>query len=158
MNFKMLALVVASLSCFAGCNSRVDDCNKVIAVHNSGVEESKKLDESKPEGLAALVALNDKKSAEMAALPIKDEGVKTKTAAMIEANKKVSAEIKNTLTQVKEMETLAAKPMPSDVDAIKKHTDDLTALTTKMTTQKTTMEAAGAAEKKASDDFDAYCK
>ena len=159
MKLGLLAFVMTAVPSFLlGCNTRVDDCNKVIGVHNAGVEEQKKVDADKPEGLAALATLNDKTATSMAAVPVKDEGLKTKTSALVDAEKALSVQVRVTVSEMKELKELTDKPMPDDVDSIKKRASDLEALTMKMEKSKPAMDSATAVKKKASDDFDAYCK
>jgi antitoxin component HigA of HigAB toxin-antitoxin module len=128
---------VATLSLvWGGCGTRVEDCNKVIAVHNSQVEEAKKIEIDKPGGAEALATLMEKKAGEMAALQLKDETVKTKTAAIVEADKKHAAALRAVIALKAESEADAAKAEKANADMTK----------------------AAADVKAASDGFDSYCK
>lgn len=153
------AFVLAGFAALAlGCSTKVDDCNKVIDVHNAQAENVKKVSMDKPEGFDALADIIDKTSKEIVGLSLKDEETKKKVAAMTEPDKAAADALRVTGKSMKKLnETADALKTLSDPDALTKKAAELEAMTKDLEKQNKALEDANTAKSKAWDDFHGFC-
>jgi hypothetical protein len=155
MKSHALAAIIAVLPLLSlGCGTTSEDCSKVIAVHNAQAEASKSIDTDKPGGSEKMAALMDKTNGDMAALSLKDDGVKTKTAAVIDTSKAFTAAYKDMFSTMKAIEDHTKEPIGDNVQAF---TDKTNTLSKQMDTATAAVEKAKGTKKAAEDDFDQYC-
>ncbi len=161
---SLITLAVVALPLAAGCGTKVDDCNKVIGVHNAHVEGVKELDVDKPEGIAKLAGTLDKTSTEIAALDVKDEGVKTRAKALAEHEKAAATALREMgvvmKTMTDDMEKVKAVPSdsPDALEKLKKMSDDIDKQGKDMTAKSEVVTKTTEAKDKAWAEFQTYCE
>ena len=153
------AFVLAGFAALAlGCSSKVDDCNKVIDVHNAQAENVKKVTMEKPEGFDALADIIEKTSKENGALTIKDEETKKKVAAMADPDKAAVDALRVAGKSMKKLNDLSEELKKlSDPDAMTKKAAELEAAAKDLEKQNKTLEDANTAKSKAWDEFYGFC-
>lgn len=114
-----------------GCKSKVADCNKVITVVNAHAAEPKL---EKPEDFEAFAKDREKAATEIKALEISDEGVKAKANVIADTETKAATTIHGMVAGMKGEGTEAAQKSAAALGDI------------------------AAQNKKAIEDFEAYCK
>jgi hypothetical protein len=141
-----------------GCSTKVDDCNKVIEVHNTHAEQVKKVSMDKPEGFLGLADIIEKTSKEIVALSITDEETKKKVAAMTEPDKAAADALRVTGKAMQKLNE-AAETMKTlrDPEAVTKKAAEVEAMAKDLEKQNKVLEDANAAKSKAWDDFHGFC-
>jgi hypothetical protein len=161
---RLLAVVALAAPFAAGCGSKVEDCNKVIGAHNAHVAEANSLAMDKAEDLDKLAGILDKTSTDIAALDVKDEGVKSRATTLADLEKKAATAVRDASTSTKSMMALADKAKavptgaPDALDQLKKITDDIDKAGADAKTRTDAMQAASDAKDKAWTEFQAYCE
>lgn len=153
------AFALAGVTALAlGCSSKVDDCNKVIDVHNAQAENVKKVSMEKPEGFDALADIIEKTSKENGALTIKDEETKKKVAAMADPDKAAVDALRVAGKSMKKLNDLSDElKKSSDPDAMTKKAAELEAAAKDLEKQNKVLEDANTAKSKAWDEFYGFC-
>jgi hypothetical protein len=153
------ALLLVGVAALAlGCSTKVEDCNKVIDVHNANADAVKKVSMEKPEGFDALADILEKTSKEIVALSLSDEATKTKVAAMTEPDKAAVDALRVTGKSMKKLNELSESlKTQSDPDAMTKKAAELEAAAKALEKQNKALEDANTAKSKAWDDFHGFC-
>ena len=156
---SLRAFVLAGFVALApGCSTKVDDCNKVIEVHNANAEDVKKLSMDKPEGFDGLADILEKTSKGIVALSLTDEETKKKVAAMTEPDKAAADALRVTGKSMKKLNEAAESIKTlSDPDAVTKKAAEIEALAKDLEKQNKVLEDANNAKSKAWDDFHGFC-
>jgi uncharacterized phage infection (PIP) family protein YhgE len=161
---SLLFVVALALPVAAGCGTKVEDCNKVIGAHNAHVTEANALTMDKAEDLDKLAGILEKTSTDIAALEVKDEGVKTRAKTLADLEKNTATAVRDASASTKSMMALAdkAKAVPTGaadaLDQLKKITDDIDKAGADAKTKTDAMSAASDAKDKGWQEFQQYCE